>query len=390
MQDADGQTPDDGKIAQIRAQWQTRHDEVVALGGLHIIGTERHESRRIDNQLRGRSGRQGDPGSTRFYLSLEDNLMRIFASDRVSAIMQKLGMQEGEAIEHPWVSKAIENAQRKVEGHNFDIRKQLLEYDDVANDQRKVIYEQRNDLMETSDVSATIRAIRNDVLTAVIDQFIPPQSLDEQWDIPALQTALEAEFGLRLDITGWLHADDTLHEEILRKRIFDELEKAYTDKEAMAGGAVMRHFEKAVMLQVLDTHWKEHLAAMDHLRQGIHLRGYAQKNPKQEYKREAFEMFGMMLDKIKREVISLLSKVQVRAEADVQAVEEQRRANAAPMRFEHAQVAAMTADGVEDDASASGEEHHEPFVRGGRKIGRNELCHCGSGQKYKNCHGKLA
>ena len=390
LQDADGQTPDDGKIAQIRAQWQTRHDEVVALGGLHIIGTERHESRRIDNQLRGRSGRQGDPGSTRFYLSLEDNLMRIFASDRVSAIMQKLGMQEGEAIEHPWVSKAIENAQRKVEGHNFDIRKQLLEYDDVANDQRKVIYEQRNDLMETSDVSATIRAIRNDVLTAVIDQFIPPQSLDEQWDIPALQTALEAEFGLRLDITGWLHADDTLHEEILRKRIFDELEKAYIDKEAMAGGAVMRHFEKAVMLQVLDTHWKEHLAAMDHLRQGIHLRGYAQKNPKQEYKREAFEMFGMMLDKIKREVISLLSKVQVRAEADVQAVEEQRRANAAPMRFEHAQVAAMTADGVEDDASASGEEHHEPFVRGGRKIGRNELCHCGSGQKYKNCHGKLA
>ncbi len=383
--------PDDEKIAQIRAQWQTRHAEVVALGGLHIIGTERHESRRIDNQLRGRSGRQGDPGSTRFYLSLEDNLMRIFASDRVSAIMQKLGMQEGEAIEHPWVSKAIENAQRKVEGHNFDIRKQLLEYDDVANDQRKVIYEQRNELMETGDVSATIQAIRNDVLTAVIDQFIPPQSLDEQWDIPGLQTALEAEFGLRLDIAGWLHADDTLHEEILRKRIFDELEKAYTDKEATAGSAVMRHFEKAVMLQVLDTHWKDHLAAMDHLRQGIHLRGYAQKNPKQEYKREAFEMFGMMLEKIKREVISLLSKVQVRAEADVQAVEEQRRVHA-PMRFEHAQVAAMTthAEGTEEDAPVGSEEHHEPFVRGGRKIGRNEPCHCGSGQKYKNCHGKLA
>ena len=389
-QEAGEQKPDDEKVAQIRTQWQTRHDEVVTLGGLHIIGTERHESRRIDNQLRGRSGRQGDPGSTRFYLSLEDNLMRIFASDRVSAIMQKLGMQEGEAIEHPWVSKAIENAQRKVEGHNFDIRKQLLEYDDVANDQRKVIYDQRNELMETGDVSVTIQAIRNDVLTAVIDQSIPPQSLDEQWDIPALQAALEAEFGMRLDIADWLRADDTLHEEILRKRIFDELEKAYTDKEATAGGAVMRHFEKAVMLQVLDTHWKDHLAAMDHLRQGIHLRGYAQKNPKQEYKREAFEMFGMMLEKIKREVVSLLSKVQVRAEADVQAVEEQRRVHA-PMRFEHAQIAAMThAEGLEEEAPAGSEEHHEPFVRGGRKIGRNELCHCGSGQKYKNCHGKLA
>ena len=381
---------DEQKIQQVRAQWQKRHEEVVASGGLHIVGTERHESRRIDNQLRGRSGRQGDPGSTRFYLSLEDNLMRIFASDRVSAIMQKLGMTEGEAIEHPWVSKAIENAQRKVEGHNFDIRKQLLEYDDVANDQRKVIYEQRNELMETNDVSATIQAIRNDVVTAVIDQFIPPQSLDEQWDIPGLQTALEADFGLRLDIAGWLHADDTLHEEILRKRILDELEKLYRNKEAVAGATVMRHFEKAVMLQVLDTHWKEHLAAMDHLRQGIHLRGYAQKNPKQEYKREAFEMFGMMLEKIKREVISLLSKVQVRAEEDVQAVEEQRRVHA-PMRFEHAEVAAMAnAQGAEEGAAPGSAEQHEPFVRGGRKIGRNEPCPCGSGQKYKNCHGKLA
>ena len=380
---------DDQKIQQIREQWQQRHEEVVASGGLHIIGTERHESRRIDNQLRGRSGRQGDPGSTRFYLSLEDNLMRIFASDRVSAIMQKLGMEEGEAIEHPWVSKAIENAQRKVEGHNFDIRKQLLEYDDVANDQRKVIYEQRNELMETNDVAATIQAIRNDVVTAIIDQYIPPRSLDEQWDIPGLQAALESDFGLRLDVVGWLQADDTLHEEILRKRILDEIEQAYQDKETMAGSAVMRHFEKAVMLQVLDTHWKEHLAAMDHLRQGIHLRGYAQKNPKQEYKREAFEMFGMMLEKIKTEVISLLSKVQVRAEADVEAVEEQRRVHA-PMRFEHAEVASMAnADGSEEEMSSGSEEPHEPFVRGGRKIGRNELCHCGSGQKYKNCHGKI-
>ncbi|MDX1252096.1 MAG: preprotein translocase subunit SecA [Gammaproteobacteria bacterium] len=378
--------PGEQAVQDLRAEWQQRHDQVLALGGLHIIGTERHESRRIDNQLRGRSGRQGDPGSSRFYLSLEDNLMRIFASDRVTAIMQKLGMQEGEAIEHPWVTKAIENAQRKVEGHNFDIRKQLLEYDDVANDQRKVIYEQRNELMASEDVSQTIAAIRSGVLSGMIDQHIPPESLDEQWDIPGLEEALESEFGHRLDISGWLEADHDLHEETLRKRIIDEVERAYAAKEAQAGVAVMRHFEKAVMLQVLDAHWKDHLAAMDHLRQGIHLRGYAQKNPKQEYKREAFEMFGTMLDNIKREVIAILSKVQVRAEEDVQAVEEQRRSHV-PMHFEHAQASAMS--GTADEPGA-GEEEHTPFVREGRKVGRNEPCPCGSGQKYKNCHGKLA
>ncbi len=378
--------PDEQAVQRLRDEWQKRHEQVLALGGLHIIGTERHESRRIDNQLRGRSGRQGDAGSTRFYLSLEDNLMRIFASDRVSAIMQKLGMEEGEAIEHPWVSKAIENAQRKVEGHNFDIRKQLLEYDDVANDQRKVIYEQRNHLMESEDVSETIAAIRADVMETLISQHIPPHSLDEQWDIPGLQEALEAEFSLKLDIAGWLHTDENLHEETLRERIRDEVEKAYVAKEAEAGSPVMRHFEKAVMLQVLDTHWKDHLAAMDHLRQGIHLRGYAQKNPKQEYKREAFDMFGMMLGNIKREVISILSRVQIRAEEDVQAVEEQRRSHV-PMHFEHAQMSAMTTG--EAGEGAIGEEQHTPVVREGRKVGRNEPCPCGSGQKYKNCHGKL-
>ncbi|MHB8746403.1 MAG: preprotein translocase subunit SecA, partial [Gammaproteobacteria bacterium] len=309
--------PDEVTTQRLRKEWQERHDQVVAAGGLHIIGTERHESRRIDNQLRGRSGRQGDPGSTRFYLSLEDSLMRIFASERVSSLMQKLGMQEGEAIEHPWVTKAIENAQRKVEAHNFDIRKSLLEYDDVANDQRKVIYEQRNELMALDDVSETVEAIRADVVSSLIDNFVPPQSMDEQWDIPGLEGALETEFGVRLDLRGWLAADKQLHEEGLRKRILEEIVTVYKDKEAYAGAEVMRHFEKAVMLQVLDAQWKDHLAAMDYLRQGIHLRGYAQKNPKQEYKREAFDMFSQMLDRIKREVVSVLARVQVKAEQDV-------------------------------------------------------------------------
>ncbi len=288
---------DDETERQVREAWKQRHEQVLASGGLHIVGTERHESRRVDNQLRGRAGRQGDPGSTRFYLSLQDNLMRIFASDRVASLMQRLGMNEGEAIEHPWVSKAIENAQRKVEGHNFDIRKEVLEYDDVANDQRKVIYEQRNELMAEDDISDIIKVLREDVLTSVIDTYIPPQSLDEQWDIPGLESALEHEFALKLDIRGWLDADDTLHEETLRARILADAEQSYAEKEAMAGAEVLRHFEKAVMLQTLDTHWKEHLAAMDYLRQGIHLRGYAQMDPKQEYKREAFELFNRLLER---------------------------------------------------------------------------------------------
>ena len=376
---------DADEIAQ--QAWQKRHDEILAAGGLHVIGTERHESRRIDNQLRGRSGRQGDPGSTRFYLSLEDNLMRIFASDRVTMLMQKLGMQEGEAIEHPWVSKAIENAQRKVEGHNFDIRKQLLEYDDVANDQRKVIYEQRNELMEVDDISDSINTIRADVVNAMIDGYIPPQSLEEQWDVHGLEEALEHEFLLKLEIRQWLDADDDLHEEPLRKRILDEVVASYQAKEQQAGAEVMRHFEKAVMLQVLDSQWKDHLAAMDHLRQGIHLRGYAQKNPKQEYKRESFEMFGQLLDRIKHEVIGILSKVQVRAQEDVDAIDAQ-RSDQSHMQMQHAAAPSMTAGapmGEPDDSPTP----DQPFTRDGRKVGRNEPCPCGSGKKFKQCHGKL-
>ena len=383
----EGVDPNDAVAVQrVNAEWQARHDEVLAAGGLHIIGTERHESRRVDNQLRGRSGRQGDVGSSRFYLSLEDSLMRIFASDRVASIMQKLGMEEGEAIEHPWVSKAIENAQRKVEGHNFDVRKQLLEFDDVANDQRKVIYEQRNELMAMDDISDAIKGIRADVVANVINEFIPPQSMEEQWNVPGLEVALESEFAQVIPVQQWLDDDDSLHEEILRGRILDELEKAYQTKEEQAGGEVLRHFEKAVMLQVLDTQWKEHLAAMDYLRQGIHLRGYAQKNPKQEYKREAFEMFTEMLDRIKHEVVSIISKVQVQDQDDVDAVEEQRRSQGG-MEFQHANASAMPEG--ESDHTAESSEQVEPFVRDGRKVGRNEPCPCGSGKKYKQCHGKL-
>ncbi len=378
---------DELTVQRVRKEWQERHEQVVAAGGLHIVGTERHESRRIDNQLRGRSGRQGDSGSTRFYLSLEDNLMRIFASERVSSLMQKLGMQTGEAIEHPWVTKAIENAQRKVEAHNFDIRKNLLEYDDVANDQRKVIYEQRNELMAMDDVSETVDAIRADVLNSIIDASIPPLSMDEQWDVPGLEAALENEYGLRLDLRGWLRADASLHEEGLRRRILEALVGVYQDKEAHAGAEVMRHFEKAVMLQVLDSQWKDHLAAMDYLRQGIHLRGYAQKDPKQEYKREAFAMFTQMLERVKREVVGLLARVQVRAEQDVEALEQQRR-TLPPMHFEHAEAGgAMAAD--EEPPAPGDEEPHRPFTREERKIGRNEPCPCGSGKKYKQCHGQL-
>jgi len=291
-------------------------------------------------------------------------------------------MEEGEAIEHPWVSKAIENAQRKVEGHNFDVRKQLLEFDDVANDQRKVIYEQRNELMAMDDISDAIKGIRADVVGSVIDEFIPQQSLEEQWDVPGLEVALESEFAQVMPVQQWLDADDALHEETLRKRILEELETAYQAKEAQAGGEVLRHFEKAVMLQVLDTQWKEHLAAMDYLRQGIHLRGYAQKNPKQEYKREAFEMFTEMLERIKHEVVSLISKVQVQDQDDVDAVDEQRRSQGA-MEFQHANASALP------EGEAESGEQVEPFVRDGRKVGRNEPCPCGSGKKFKQCHGKL-
>ncbi|MFQ2614574.1 preprotein translocase subunit SecA [Aeromonas caviae] len=377
--------PSSEQIAELKAAWQVRHDEVLAAGGLHIIGTERHESRRIDNQLRGRSGRQGDPGSSRFYLSMEDTLMRIFASDRVTGMMKKLGMEEGEAIEHPWVTKAIENAQRKVEGRNFDIRKNLLEFDDVANDQRKVVYEQRNELLDTNDISETIHVIRDDVYGAIIDEYIPPQSLEEMWDVPGLEARLKSDFALDLPLQQWLAEDDKLYEEKLRERILDEATKLYAHKEELVGKEVLRNFEKAVMLQTLDGLWKEHLAAMDHLRQGIHLRGYAQKNPKQEYKRESFDLFTQMLETLKRDVVSILSRVQVQ-ERDVEAMEEQQRqqAEAAPRTYTHA-----TAENQLADEETGGAEGHTTFVRDEQKIGRNDPCPCGSGKKYKHCHGQL-
>ena len=374
--------PDEATVKKVTAEWQKRHDEVIAAGGLHIVGTERHESRRVDNQLRGRAGRQGDPGSSRFYLSLKDNLMRIFASERVAGLMQKLGMEKGEAIEHPWVSKAIENAQRKVEQHNYNMRKTLLEYDDVANDQRTVVYEQRDELMETADVSETVDAIREDVVNSLISVYMPPGSLDEQWDIAGLEEALVNEYGHEMPVRQWLDADDELHEETLRARILETMVSAYRQKEQDAGVEVVRHFEKAVMLQILDGAWKEHLAAMDYLRQGIGLRGYGQKDPKQEYKKEGFAMFSDMLERIKHEVIGVLSKVQVRAESDVEAVEEQRRSKA-QVKYHHANANSM-------GEAESGDQEKAPFQREGRKVGRNEPCPCGSGKKYKQCHGKLA
>ena len=376
---------------RLRADWQKRHDAVVAAGGLHIVGSERHESRRIDNQLRGRSGRQGDPGSSRFYLSLEDNLMRIFAGDRVKSIMQRFGVKGDEAIEHPWVTKAIESAQRKVEAHNFDIRKELLEYDDVANDQRKVIYEQRNELLSAADISGTIKNIFSDVINAVISEHIPPQSVEEQWKVAELQEHLERDFGQKLDIQGWLASDEALHEETLRQKIVDAFLASYKDKEQQTGAEVMRQFEKAVLLQVLDNLWREHLANMDYLRQGIHLRGFAQVNPKQEYKREAFIMFSDLLDRLKNDVVGILAKVQVRTQEDVAAVEEQRR-RARAMQFQHAEAqSAMGGDAPSgDQPPAQAPPPVTTFVREGRKVGRNEPCPCGSGLKYKQCHGRLS
>lgn len=374
--------------AKIKADWQIRHDEVVAAGGLHILGTERHESRRIDNQLRGRAGRQGDAGSSRFYLSMEDSLMRIFASDRVSGMMKKLGMEEGEAIEHPWVSRAIENAQRKVEARNFDIRKQLLEFDDVANDQRQVVYAQRNELMDAESIEDTIQNIQDDVIGAVIDQYIPPQSVEELWDIPGLEQRLHQEFMLKLPIQEWLDKEDDLHEESLRERIITAWGDAYKAKEEMVGAQVLRQFEKAVMLQTLDGLWKEHLAAMDHLRQGIHLRGYAQKNPKQEYKRESFELFQQLLNTLKHDVISVLSKVQVQAQSDVEEMEARRREEDAKIQrdYQHAAAESLVGGGDEHEAVTA----QAPMIRDGEKVGRNDPCPCGSGRKYKQCHGKLS
>ncbi|OCL21844.1 preprotein translocase subunit SecA [Gilliamella sp. wkB72] len=380
------ENPTDDDIQKAKQAWQVKHEEVIQLGGLYILGTERHESRRIDNQLRGRAGRQGDPGVSRFYLSLEDPLMRIFASERVGNMMRKLGMKEGEAIEHPWITKAIANAQKKVESRNFDIRKQLLEYDDVANDQRKAIYSQRNDLLDNVDIKETIDSIHGDVFTTVIDQYIPPQSIEEMWDIPGLEAALKSDFDLDLPIAKWLDEEQNLHEETLRERIIQLAQNKYLEKENIAGSEAFRQFEKSVMLQTLDTLWKEHLAAMDYLRQGIHLRGYAQKDPKQEYKRESFNMFASMLDTLKYDVIGILSRVQIRSQEEVEEAERQRQAEVeklmAKQQANHESMGGMG----NDEQSANSQQ---PVVRAQAKVGRNDPCPCGSGKKYKHCHGAV-
>jgi preprotein translocase subunit SecA len=373
------------RIVQLKSEWQQLHQQVLDSGGLHIIGTERHESRRVDNQLRGRSGRQGDPGSSRFYLSLEDPLLRIFASDRVTAIMNKFKLPEGEAIEHTWVTRAIENAQRKVEARNFDMRKQILEYDDVANDQRKVIYQQRSELLESADITETIQAMREDVLENTISQYLPPHSMEEQWDVPTLERNLASEFRLELPLEQWLEEDKQFNEAALRVRVRELAQQQYEAKVEAVSAEVMHHYERAMMLQSLDAHWREHLSALDHLRQGIHLRGYAQKNPKQEYKREAFELFASMLDAIKLEVTQILMTVQVRSEADVEVAE----AAPAPgnVQYHHADYEEALGQSPEDQPT---DEEHKPFVRTGQKVGRNDPCPCGSGKKYKQCHGKLS
>ncbi|RFC39337.1 MAG: protein translocase subunit secA [Candidatus Nitrotoga sp. CP45] len=370
----------DQRIAQLRAEWQPIHDQVVKSGGLHIIGTERHESRRVDNQLRGRAGRQGDPGSSRFYLSLEDPLLRIFASDRVAAIMNRFKLPEGEAIEHSWVTRAIENAQRKVEARNFDMRKQILEYDDVANEQRKVIYQQRNELLESMDISETIDAMREGVMHNIISEHIVPQSMEEQWDVPGLEKALAAEFQLILPLTQWLEENKQLDETSLRDRVVQAAQQQYQAKVEQVEAEMMHGYERIIMLQSVDTHWREHLAALDHLRQGIHLRGYAQKNPKQEYKREAFELFSGMLESIKRDVTLTLMNVRIRNEQDIEAVE-------APHAPENVQY--HHADYDETGAAEDGEAEKKPLARTDKKAGRNDPCPCGSGKKYKHCHGKL-
>jgi len=371
------------RVEELKHEWQKVHNQVVTSGGLHIIATERHESRRIDNQLRGRAGRQGDPGSSRFYLSLEDPLLRIFASERVASIMQRLKMPDGEAIEHPWVTRAIENAQRKVEARNFDMRKHLLEYDDVANDQRKAIYESRNQLLEATDISERINSIRREVINAFFSQHVQPESLEEQWDIDALEKTLMAELQLELPIKQWLADESTLDEEQLRARIVDFADRKYTDKVTLFEAGPIRQFERTLMLQSIDSHWREHLAALDHLRQGIHLRSYAQKTPAQEYKKEAFELFGLMLEMINTEVTRILMTVQFRSEAELQKVEEPQ----APknVQFHHADHDEAL---QEANADAAGSDA-QTFVRQGQKVGRNDPCPCGSGKKYKYCHGKL-
>ena len=377
-------TPD--QVEKIKVAWQKSHDQVLEAGGLHVIGTERHESRRIDNQLRGRAGRQGDPGYSRFYLSLEDDLMRIFASDRVRGFMQNMGMENGEAIEHKMVTNAIEKAQRKVEGRNFDIRKQLLEYDDVANDQRQMIYGQRNELIESEEISHIVDALWDDVIDEVIDGYIPPQSLEEQWDVPGLESACHTEFNVKLPVQNWLDEDSSLFEDTLRQRIVAEIRAEYVKKEALVGPQ-LRMFEKRIMLDILDGLWKEHLAAMDYLRQGIHLRAYAQKKPKDEYKREAFDLFDNLLRSVRFDVIRFLSRVQFQSEEDAEALELRRREEESRVQKNYQKDGSPGMDGAAVKTPA--DELNEPFVRPDKKVGRNEPCPCGSGKKYKSCHGKL-
>jgi preprotein translocase subunit SecA len=378
------QTEKDLQIGRLRSEWQLRHDQVIAAGGLHIIGTERHESRRIDNQLRGRSGRQGDPGSSRFYLSLEDPLLRIFGGERLSAIMQRLKMPEGEPIEHPIVNRSIAKAQTRVESRNFDIRKQLLEYDDVANDQRRVIYQQRDELLETDDISETIRNMIAGQVEDTVRLYVPPESVEEQWDVPALETTLTSEYQLQVPVGEWLTSEPELSDESLRERVRDFAGKQYEKKLSLVGPEVFHQFERNLMLTTLDQHWREHLAALDHLRQGIHLRGYAQKNPKQEYKREAFELFSDMLDRIKHDVVKIVLTVQVRSEQDVKAVEEAPAVS--NVRYQHAAYDEALAATPDDPPPAVAPP---PFQRAGQKVGRNDPCPCGSGKKYKHCHGRL-
>ncbi|MGJ4804864.1 preprotein translocase subunit SecA [Luteimonas sp. SDU82] len=388
-----GEDASDADKTRMREEWQKRHDEVVALGGLHILGTERHESRRIDNQLRGRSGRQGDPGSSRFYLSLEDNLMRIFAADWVQKVMARMGLKEDDIIESPLVSKQIANAQRKVEAHNFDIRKNLLDFDDVNNDQRKVIYGQRDELLDAESVKENIDGIRGDVVAETVERFVPPDSIDDQWDLPGLEATLEQEFGLRVDLQGMAQARKELDAEGIQDHVREALDRVFAEKEAQVGNDTMRALEKHIMLNVLDDNWKQHLGRMDYLRQGIHLRGYAQKQPKQEYKKEAFELFSEMLDKVKREVVTLLARVRVRSEEEVAAIEAQERAQM-EARLRQAQFQHADAGGYGADEEAAQPDYQQgaqaPIVRDGAKIGRNDPCPCGSGKKYKHCHGQLA
>jgi preprotein translocase subunit SecA len=372
--------PTDEDKAQLEKDWAERNQSVLAAGGLHIIGTERHESRRIDNQLRGRAGRQGDVGSSRFYLSLEDNLMRIFMSDRIKRMMQALGMEKGEAIEHKMVSNAIEKAQRKVEGRNFDIRKQLLEYDDVANDQRQVIYSQRYDMMVSNDLSSAVIAMREDVVAGVIDEYIAPQSMFDQWDLEGLEERLKSDFSLDMPIQEWVKEDKKLYEEPLRQRILSSFIENYQAKEEIAGEESLRMFEKQVLLQVLDTLWKEHLQTMDMLRQGIHLRGYAQKNPKQEYKRESFELFQGLLEQIKFDVVQIVTQVKVQSPDEAAKIEEARRQAESNMKMTMTHASPTQEEGVDESA-----EPQETVPR----VGRNEPCPCGSGKKYKHCHGRL-